>query len=203
MSSSEVTGSLIVQFIGYTQVSLGLLYLAFVFVSLCSMGFLGLCGQVSQKITKIAKRWNCLAFLPTMAGTDDPHWRHHHPVVAAGDTTNEGIDPPDGAPEGKDQLTVHQRTECGTKKNEPNLDAFNAFNAFRRTNKSHCCLDAFKVLRTVHSFKDRVSTEVSLLAVDAKHGPSTETRRSTIIQLPIKKLCAHLAHQRQYNLNFK
>ena len=156
-----------------------------------------------QKITKIAKRWNCLAFLPTMAGTDDPHWRHHHPVVAAGDTTNEGIDPPDGAPEGKDQLTVHQRTECGTKKNEPNLDAFNAFNAFRRTNKSHCCLDAFKVLRTVHSFKDRVSTEVSLLAVDAKHGPSTETRRSTIIQLPIKKLCAHLAHQRQYNLNFK
>ena len=29
---SEVTGSLIVQFIGYTQVSLGLLYLAFVFV---------------------------------------------------------------------------------------------------------------------------------------------------------------------------
>ena len=97
-----------------------------------------------QKITKIAKRWNCLAFLPTMAGTDDPHWRHHHPVVAAGDTTNEGIDPPDGAPEGKDQLTVHQRTECGTKKNEPNLDAFNAFNAFRRTNKSHCCLDAFQ-----------------------------------------------------------
>lgn len=69
-----------------------------------------------QKITKIAKRWNCLAFLPTMAGTDDPHWRHHHPVVAAGDTTNEGIDPPDGAPEGKDQLTVHQRTERGTKK---------------------------------------------------------------------------------------
>lgn len=138
-----------------------------------------------QKITRNRQRWNCLAFLPTMAGTDDPHWRHHHPVVAAGDTTNEGIDPPDGAPEGKDQLTVHQRTECGTKKNEPNLDAFNAFNAFRRTNKSHCCLDAFKVLRTVHSFKDHVSTEVSLLAVDAKHGPSTETRRSTIIQLPI------------------
>ena len=112
-----------------------------------------------------------------MAGTDDPHWRHHHPVVAAGDTTNEGIDPPDGAPEGKDQLTVHQRTECGTKKNEPNLDAFNAFNAFRRTNKSHCCLDAFKVLRTVHSFKDHVSTEVSLLTVDAKHGPSTVARK--------------------------
>ena len=107
-------------------------------------GFLGALWSGFKKSPKIAKRWNCLAFLPTMAGTDDPHWRHHHPVVAAGDTTNEGIDPPDGAPEGKDQLTVHQRTECGTKKNEPNLDAFNAFNAFRRTNKSHCCLDAFK-----------------------------------------------------------
>jgi len=64
-------------------------------------------------------------------------------------------------------------------------------------------LTPLKVLRTVHSFKDHVSTEVSLLAVDAKHGPSTEARKTTIIQLPIKKLCAHLAHQRQYNLNFK
>ena len=79
-------------------------------------GFLGALWSGFKKSPKIAKRWNCLAFLPTMAGTDDPHWRHHHPVVAAGDTTNEGIDPPDGAPEGKDQLTVHQRTERGTKK---------------------------------------------------------------------------------------
>ena len=38
-------------------------------------------------------------------------------------------------------------------------------------------LTPFKVLRTVHSFKDHVSTEVSLLTVDAKHGPSTVARK--------------------------
>jgi hypothetical protein len=64
-------------------------------------------------------------------------------------------------------------------------------------------LTPFKVLRTVHSFKDHVSTEVSLLTVDAKHGPSTVARKLNNITATIKKLCAHLAHQRQYNLNFK